>query len=36
MEMLRILKKILKNDICTKVYEVFDLIGAYLNVVNEK
>jgi hypothetical protein len=29
-------KKILKNKICFKSYEVFDLKEAYVNVVNEK
>jgi hypothetical protein len=34
--MVRVLKKILRNQICSKMYEVFDLNEAYLNDVDEK
>jgi hypothetical protein len=30
------LKKILKNKICYKIYEIFYLNKAYVNIVDEK
>jgi hypothetical protein len=36
MGMVRVLKKNLKNKICFKIYEVFDLNEAHVNLVDEK
>jgi hypothetical protein len=36
MKIVGVLKKIVKNKFFSKIYEVFDLNGAYVNIVDEK